>query len=83
MTDNICLVCLRRINWHENSRGFARAFGDKKLLSAIDALSDHVYHDTRAPLDLDALLVGLKQARQNWRTESRDGSLSPLPPLNP
>jgi hypothetical protein len=77
------LAWLKRINWRGNSKSFACAYGDKKLLSDIDALSDHVYHDAGARLDLATLLSGLEQARKNWCTESRGGSLSPLPPLNP
>lgn len=77
------LEWLKRIDWRGNSQSFAQAYGDKKLLSAIDALSDHVYHDYGASVDLAALLAGLKHARQTWRTENRGGSLSPLPPLNP
>ncbi len=80
---HLMLAWLNRIGWPGNTRAFAREFGDQYLLSAIDALSDHVYHDAGASVDLAALLTGLKHARQAWRTENRSGSLSPLPPLNP
>ena len=77
------LVWLNRIHWNGDSQSFARAFGDKKLPIDIDAVSTHVYHDSGKTVDLAALLHGLRQARQNWRTESREGSLTALPSLNP
>ena len=77
------LAWLKRIDWHGNSQDFARTYGDKNLLSGIDALSDRVYHESGVSVDLSALLDGLKRARQNWRTDRNGGSLSALPPLNP
>jgi hypothetical protein len=82
-THHEMLAWLKRIAWHGNARSFARVYGNEKLLDSIDALSDHVYHDVGAVIDLVALLDGLKRARQNWRTDRNGGSLSALPPLNP
>ena len=72
-----------RIDWHGNSKDFARSFGDKSLPSAIDALSDHVYHDGKSEMNLEILLTGMKQARKVYLDDCRTDVRSALPPLNP
>ena len=77
------LAWLDRLEPGLDTRRFAQDWGDESLARKLDALSARVYRDAEESVRLDALLVGLREARRNYLGDRSVDARPALPPLNP
>jgi hypothetical protein len=77
------LAWLARLEPGLDARNFARDRGDESLVRELDSFSAAVYRDAEESVKLDALLAGLRDARQNYLEDRSVDAWNALPPLNP
>lgn len=77
------LAWLDRLNYEQDIRAFANAFGDKRLRESIAALLLSRFKDTSQAVDWAGLRKGIHKARKQILNSTKAGRRSSLPPLNP